>query len=183
MRKSCECPCFRYLLLSWPVEHSWQLGLRSWNKSRDLTKCFFLTFAWHTREEFNLKRLQYRDKFIIWLCTDKEGKGPYISDVSLSLSLSGIVNASCCCLCLLCSAWVDQCLLLHCRWRPSQVIRSYRMCLKSPHTQSHTQTRECPHIQYKHREMRTPTKTHTLCLHTCLSCFISPAMRFKPKAF
>lgn len=90
-----------------------------------------------------------------------------------SLSLYGSVNAFCCCLCLLCSARVDQCLLPHCLWRPSLVMRSYRLCLKCPHILSYTNIGKPTHTHTVQTEKsvqgRPQKQTHKQCLHLSLS--------------
>lgn len=103
----------------------------------------------------------------------KKGSEEYISGTSLSLY--GSVNAFCCCLRLLCSARVDQCLLPHCLWRPSLVMRSYRLCLKCPHILSYTNTGKPTHTHTVQTEKsvqgRPQKQTHKLCLHLSLLCF------------
>lgn len=103
----------------------------------------------------------------------KKGSEEYISGTSLTLY--GSVNAFCCCLRLLCSARVDQCLLPHCLWRPSLVMRSYRLCLKCPHILSYTNTGKPTHTHTVQTEKsvqgRPQKQTHKLRLHLSLLCF------------
>lgn len=97
--------------MRWPTEHSWQLELQAWWKSKEVMKCSLIA-AWRKREEFNFSVLKRYSSFE---CEDtwREKADKYIPALlSLSSSLHGSVYAFCCYLRLLCSVGVDQCLPL-----------------------------------------------------------------------
>lgn len=92
--------------------------------------------------------------------------------------------------CLLCSARVNQCLLPHCLWRPSLVMKSYRLCLKHKYRYAHTYSTYSTNTgKWVHGHVEGHPQKHTLCLHTsCILylshfCITASVSSFEPKAF
>lgn len=177
----------RETLTYWAQLTSWITSVMQRQRLDEMFSHFCMT----QKARIQFECVMERDSSFDCEKTEREKKKAgeeYISGTSLSLSLSGSVNAFCCCLCLLCSTRVDRRLLPHCLWRPSLVMRSYRLCLKCPHILSYTNTGMPTHTHIhthtaqteKSVQGRPQKQTHKLCLHLYRSLSLS---RFNPSHF
>lgn len=157
-------------MLSWPVEQSWQLELQAWYKSNSFS---FLHVTPGKNSIWGGYSIERNSSFD---CAEKKGEKVQSNrfQTFLSLSVGVLMLYVVACVCCAVPGSISVCCFTVCRghlkwWDCTD-------CVSNAHTYSHAQTQECPHITVQTQknefmDIRTPTKTHAHCLHTCLSCF------------